>query len=63
MYNCVVMWFELKANDTKGLCKLILAEIQNMNRGYGWNINLVNIITTTKGKMITKLTLILLLRG
>ena len=23
-----VMWFELKANDTKGLCKLILAKIQ-----------------------------------
>ena len=46
------LWFELKANDIKGLCKLMVAKIQNINQGYWWNIDLVNVSTTTKTKKI-----------
>ena len=47
------LWFEPKGND-KGLCKLILAKIQNINQAYRWKIDLVNVIITTKRKIDNK---------
>ena len=52
VWLCV--WFELKANDTKSLCQLIRAKIQNINQGYWWNIDLVHMIIKTKGKIENK---------